>query len=555
MADKEKVLPDPVEIEGIRIGDDRFKIKGGLDLNRRVETIEGAEEDFSIAGIGSIARSPKKDNLIEKAVAKGINSISLGEGSISLGKDSLAIGTYAVAQGDNSISIYNRKNISDLEKKYLTGEKTFYVNTTHTGGELSIAPLTRIRDILFTPYDNENILKNFKPYFGKNKRNFRDGVAYGNNSISLCGGMAAQENSIAIGEDCVSVGYGSLSFGRAASACGSYSIALGDHTAALGNWCFSEGVHTLSTSYNTGDNSHAEGRSTTSIDGSHSEGVKTEAYLYSHTEGTATFAINRSHAEGHNTHAEGYSHAEGKKVKAIDNSHAEGFLTEAKNRSHAEGVNTKANGFNSHAEGNNTQTIGSVSHAEGYYNIAYGNQSHVGGEYNVTGSKEGKITIEDNGISYDISVGTSCFAHGYDCLAFRNYTFTLGCHLRANYEEQFIIGQYNRNYEDSIFEIGNGDGPDDLVFNGKDFGQSSEETPSFSPSNAFRVTKEGVAIAQKDFQLEDGTSFKTFTQGQSLIPQPQKKESFLFSENGKWVEKDFKTILLNYLINAEEVSY
>ena len=52
------------------------------------------------------------------AVAKGINSVSLGEGSISLGKDSLAIGTYAVAQGDNSISIYNRKNISDLENKW-----------------------------------------------------------------------------------------------------------------------------------------------------------------------------------------------------------------------------------------------------------------------------------------------------------------------------------------------------------------------------------------------------------------------------------------------------
>ena len=554
MANEEKVLPDPIEIEGIRIGDDRFKIKNKLDLNRRVETIEGAEEDFSIAGIGSIARSPKKDNLIEKAVAKGINSISLGEGSISLGKDSLAIGTYAVAQGDNSISIYNRKNISDLEKKYLTGEKTFYVNTTHTGGELSIAPLTRIRDILFTPYDNKNILKNFKPYFGKNKRNFRDGVAYGNNSISLNGGMAAGDNSIAIGKDTVSAGYNSFAIGRAASTCGSYSIALGDHTAALDDWCFSEGVHTLSTSYNTTDNSHAEGRSTTSIDGSHSEGVETEAYLYSHTEGTATFASNRSHAEGHNTQAEDYSHAEGEGVKAINNSHAEGYFTEAKFRSHAEGVNTKA-ANQSHAEGNNTQAIGSTSHAEGSYNIAYGRSSHAGGEYNVTGSKEGKITIEDNYISYDIPVGRFCFSYGYNCLSFRDLTFTMGRYLQANSEEQFIIGRCNRNYEDSIFEIGNGDGPNELlVFNREDFGQSSE-APHFSPSNAFRVTREGVAIAQKDFQLEDGTSFKTFTQGQSLIPQPQKKESFLFSENGKWVEKDFKTILLNYLINAEEVSY
>ena len=32
MADNEKVLPDPIEIEGIRIGDDRFGFKFSFEM-------------------------------------------------------------------------------------------------------------------------------------------------------------------------------------------------------------------------------------------------------------------------------------------------------------------------------------------------------------------------------------------------------------------------------------------------------------------------------------------------------------------------------------------
>lgn len=541
MADNEKVLPDPIEIGGIRIGDDRFKIQASLDLNRRVETIEGAEEDFSIAGIGSIARSPKKDNLIEKAVAKGINSVSLGEGSISLGKDSLAIGTYAVAQGDNSISIYNRKNISDLEKKYLTGEKTFYVDIDHHGGELEIAPLTRIRDIPFTPYDNQNIFSDeFKNCFGDTKRKFREGLAYGNNSISLCGGMAGQANSIAIGTNAVTSGFGSFALGAGTSTAGWDSFACGGFTAALSSYCFSEGQYTLSTSYNTTYGSHAEGFHTTSIDGSHSEGIKTEAYLFGHSEGSGTFAKR-------------YSHAEGIKTIADDGAHAEGESTYAYHYSHAEGFNTKAT-FISHSEGEWTQAIGACSHVEGDTNIAYGINSHVGGNHNVTGNKDGEIWIKDEYGKYSIPVGRNCFSYGFDCLSLRDLTFTMGKYLQAvTTENQFIIGQCNENHPDSLFEIGNGECPESYrkILNNESFEEEIGDISALTPSNAFRVTKDGIAIAKKDFQLEDGTSFKASLS----IPLPKNENSFLFSENGKWVEKDFKTTLLNYLINAEEVSY
>ena len=554
MADNEKVLPDPIEIGGIRIGDDRFKIQASLDLNRRVETIEGAEEDFSIAGIGSIARSPKKDNLIEKAVAKGINSVSLGEGSISLGKDSLAIGTYAVAQGDNSISIYNRKNISDLEKKYLTGEKTFYVDMDHHGGELDIAPLIRIRDIPFTPYDNQNILSDeFKNCFGDTKRKFREGLAYGNNSISLCGGMAAKEDSIAIGTNAVAGGSGSFALGDGTSTAGWSSFSCGYFTAALDYGCFSEGVHTLSTSYNTSYGSHAEGTHTTSIDGSHSEGIKTEAYLFGHSEGVGTFARNYSHAEGNSTQAVDYSHAEGIETIATDGAHTEGESTYAFHYSHAEGFHTKAT-FISHSEGRRTHAAAACSHAEGDTNIAYGISSHVGGEHNVTGNKDGEIWVEDEIGKSSIPVGRNCFSYGFDCLSLRDLTFTMGKYLQAVTEEnQFIIGQCNENHPDSLFEIGNGECPLSYreILNNESFEEEIGDISELTPSNAFRVTRDGIAIAKKDFQLEDGTSFKA----SFSVPLPKNENSFLFSENGKWVEKDFKMTLLEYLDNAEEAFY
>lgn len=98
MADKEKVLPDPIEIGGIRIGDDRFKIQANLDLNR-----------IGNKGFGSIARSPQKtymDNNKEEysseAIATGLGSIAFGPQAASIGDYSFSVGKASYARGEGS---------------------------------------------------------------------------------------------------------------------------------------------------------------------------------------------------------------------------------------------------------------------------------------------------------------------------------------------------------------------------------------------------------------------------------------------------------------------
>lgn len=102
MADEGKVLPDPIEIDGIRIGDDRFKIKAGLDLNRKPD---------SEVGYGSIARSPQKTFIDSnekeysiEAIASGLGSIALGPQTISDGDYSFSVGKASWARGKGSFS-------------------------------------------------------------------------------------------------------------------------------------------------------------------------------------------------------------------------------------------------------------------------------------------------------------------------------------------------------------------------------------------------------------------------------------------------------------------
>lgn len=91
-------------------------------------------------------------------------------------------------------------------------------------------------------------------------------------------------------------------------------------------------------------------------------------------------------------------------------SHAEGTLTSATAQaSHAEGTNTVASAANSHAEGAATRSSGQNAHSEGRATTAAGEASHAGG------------------------VGTL-----------------------AAYPYQTVVGSYNDNKADTIFEVGNG---------------------------------------------------------------------------------------------------
>lgn len=128
----------------------------------------------------------------------------------------------------------------------------------------------------------------------------------------------------------------------------------------------------------------------------------------------------RSTAEGHNTTASGtFSHAEGE-ISIASGSYG----------AHAEGSQTTASGVYSHAEGGVTTASGAAAHAEGFQNTASGGASHVEGAYNQ---------------------------------ATAQYTHAGGFQNSAGYQYQTVIGKYNHNESDSLFEIGNGTSNNDHV--------------------------------------------------------------------------------------------
>ena len=123
-------------------------------------------------------------------------------------------------------------------------------------------------------------------------------------------------------------------------------------------------------------------------------------------------------------------------TKIGSNSTALGYNVEASGKySYAEGFSTTASGLVSHAEGNNTSARGAGSHAEGEFTSAIGRSSHAGGSY-----------------------------------------------TQANYQYQTVIGSFNNNKENNLFEIGNG-------------------TNGANRNNAFEVDKDGNATIQNNLTV------------------------------------------------------
>lgn len=148
----------------------------------------------------------------------------------------------------------------------------------------------------------------------------------------------------------------------------------------------------------------------------------------------------RSHAEGTTTIAKGdYSHSEGNNSVALGaNSHAEGkWATSYGENSHAEGFNTVSQGNLSHSEGDYTVAEGLSSHAEGSYTHAKGYGSH----------SEGVQTQ---------AIGDQAHAEGFNTMAEGHYSHAGGRYTEAKYIDQTVIGRYNYNKIDTLFEIGCG---------------------------------------------------------------------------------------------------
>lgn len=172
-----------------------------------------------------------------------------------------------------------------------------------------------------------------------------------------------------------------------------------------------------------------------------------------------------------------YTTAEGQETSATTQcAHAEGYSTVADNPcAHAEGMHTRATGEASHAEGNNTYASGRYSHAEGLKSEATNIGAHAEGGYITTGAveiqggaasgeashAEGAKTVASNRAShaeglYTTASGEASHAEGYSCTAAGNYSSAHGQHTAADYTNQFVVGQYNLNKSNTLFEVGDG---------------------------------------------------------------------------------------------------
>ncbi len=192
----------------------------------------------------------------------------------------------------------------------------------------------------------------------------------------------------------------------------------------------------------TGMYSHAEGENTTATGrATHAEGVGTSASCTaSHAEGENSIAA------GHGAHAENQSTAEG------DYSHSEGYLSKTTGaNSHAEGENTLSEGQNSHAEGKNTEATGLASHAEGSGTKAEVDKNHAEGE-NTTASGSGAHAEGYN----TKAIGESSHAEGRNTRAVGDRSFAGGNSTVAGQPDQTVIGRFNKNGTDTLFEVGNG---------------------------------------------------------------------------------------------------
>ena len=137
----------------------------------------------------------------------------------------------------------------------------------------------------------------------------------------------------------------------------------------------------------------------------------TAGYIRTGQKANTTIGTNATIEGANNTGSGTHSHVEGYTNTASNQyTHAEGNSTQATGQyAHSEGIATIASGTAAHAEGGNNTASGGYSHAEGYHTTASGNYSHAGGFYTVSG-----------------------------------------------HPVQTVVGEYNDNKSNTMFEVGNG---------------------------------------------------------------------------------------------------
>lgn len=401
--------------------------------------------------------------------AEGNSTVASGDYTHAEGNCSQATATYAHAEGNTSIASATSAHAEGNHTQALTAQ-------SHAEGDNTIAgAYTDDSGTLITDGAGQSTHAegSVSEAYGPAAHAEGQGTkAIGNNAHSEGNVTKAQANSSH------AEGYKSLASGVAAHAegfGGSVASGQGAHaegtvTTASADSAHSEGYYTTA----SGSYAHAENsKSTASGHSSHAEGYNTKATGdRSHTEGNLTQATGyNSHAEGNENIVSGsQAHVEGyKNIAYGHNSHAEGHNNQAGDpdnittdengndisnmqAEHAEGVNNKALGRISHVEGTGNTTYAYASHAEGQNNITYAMVSHVEGGGNICG-------VEGN--QHDESNSTYSHVEGLNNTCTGKVSHVGGYKNTAAGDYQTVIGKFNANNINNIFEIGVGISVDD----------------------------------------------------------------------------------------------
>lgn len=257
-----------------------------------------------------------------------------------------------------------------------------------------------------------------------------------------------------------------------------FSVSLGGNSSAQAKRAIAGGTTTVARGpYSTvfGDNCVTLAAGSDSL--AHGYQTVTDAPA-SHTEGSYTVVMNQKYVEG----MFDPSTEPGQPGQPTEPSETPADTLSMDTRrgeaGHASGFNSYVSGFAGYTDGVSNVADGHISKASGRSNRAWSYLSKVDGYQSVVkpddtdkdatgeGSWANGNNVQIIGAKYAYSGGTNNFVSKTS-----NNSFSYGTNLNVNGENQCIVGQYNSNDLNSIFEVGTGN--------------------STSRHTAFRVTKDG----------------------------------------------------------------
>ena len=257
-----------------------------------------------------------------------------------------------------------------------------------------------------------------------------------------------------------------------------FSVSLGGNSSAQAKRAIAGGTTTVARGpYSTvfGDNCVTLAAGSDSL--AHGYQTVTDAPA-SHTEGSYTVVMNQKYVEG----MFDPSTEPGQPGQPTEPSETPADTLSMDTRrgeaGHASGFNSYVSGFAGYTDGVSNVADGHISKASGRSNRAWSYLSKVDGYQSVVkpddtdkdatgeGSWANGNNVQIIGAKYAYSGGTNNFVSKAS-----NNSFSYGTNLNVNGENQCIVGQYNSNDLNSIFEVGTGN--------------------STSRHTAFRVTKDG----------------------------------------------------------------